>query len=90
MHVNFAVISVYIDEMVCKVMSLNICNLIFGSPYLCDYDATFHHPQQYQFVKDGHKFLFTMELLSITVDMAIACQAKRMMPKVCLAGHSTS
>nr|CAD1844295.1 unnamed protein product [Ananas comosus var. bracteatus] len=32
--VKFPVTGVYIDEMLCEVVSLNICNLIFGSPYL--------------------------------------------------------
>nr|CAD1835966.1 unnamed protein product [Ananas comosus var. bracteatus] len=32
--VKFAVTGVYIDEMLCKVVPLNICNLIFGSPHL--------------------------------------------------------
>nr|CAD1831088.1 unnamed protein product [Ananas comosus var. bracteatus] len=48
-------------------------------PYLWDRDATFfYRPQQYQFIKDGQKFLFTTEPLSTTVDLVIACQAKRM------------
>nr|CAD1831224.1 unnamed protein product [Ananas comosus var. bracteatus] len=77
--VKFAVTSVYIDEMMCEVVSLNICNLIFGSPYLWDRDATFFcRPQQYQFIKDGQKFLFTTEPLSTTVDLVTACQVKRM------------
>nr|CAD1834735.1 unnamed protein product [Ananas comosus var. bracteatus] len=51
--VKFAVTSVYIDEMLCEVVPLNICNLIFGSPYLWDRDAIFfRRPQQYQIVKD--------------------------------------
>nr|CAD1835560.1 unnamed protein product [Ananas comosus var. bracteatus] len=32
--VKFAVTGVYIDEMLCEVVPLNICNLIFDSPYL--------------------------------------------------------
>nr|CAD1831489.1 unnamed protein product [Ananas comosus var. bracteatus] len=77
--VKFAVTGVYINEMLCKVVPLNICNLIFGSLYLWDRDATFfRRPQQYQFIKDGQKFLFTTEPLSTTVDLVTACQAKRM------------
>nr|CAD1823571.1 unnamed protein product [Ananas comosus var. bracteatus] len=33
-NVKFAVTGVYIDEMLCEVVPLNICNLIFDSPYL--------------------------------------------------------
>nr|CAD1821363.1 unnamed protein product [Ananas comosus var. bracteatus] len=77
--VKFAVTGVYIDEMLCEVVSLNIYNLISGSPYLWDRDAIFfRRPQQYQFVKDGQKFLFTTEPLSTIVDLVTACQAKRM------------
>nr|CAD1817789.1 unnamed protein product [Ananas comosus var. bracteatus] len=77
--VKFAVTGVYIDEMLCEVVPLNICNLIFGSPYLRDRDATFfRRPQQYQFIKDEQNFLFTTELLSTTVDLVTARKAKRM------------
>nr|CAD1840612.1 unnamed protein product [Ananas comosus var. bracteatus] len=77
--VKFAVTDVYIDEMLCEVVPLNICNLIFGSPYLWDRDATFfRRPQQYQFIKDGQKFVFTIEPLSTTIDLVTTCQAKRM------------
>nr|CAD1839448.1 unnamed protein product [Ananas comosus var. bracteatus] len=76
--VKFAVTGVYINEMLCEVVPLNISNLIFGSLYLWDRDVTFfRRPQQYQFIKDGQKFLFTTEPLSTTVDLVTACQAKR-------------
>uniref|UniRef100_A0A6V7QVS8 Uncharacterized protein n=1 Tax=Ananas comosus var. bracteatus TaxID=296719 RepID=A0A6V7QVS8_ANACO len=44
--VKFVVTGVYIDEMLCEVVPLNICNLIFGSPYLWDRDATFFQNEE--------------------------------------------
>lgn len=54
--VKSAVTNIYMDEIVCEIVSLNICNLIFGCPFPWDSDATFRRLQQYQFVKDGRKF----------------------------------
>lgn len=61
--VEFGVTGIYIDEMVCEVVPLNICSLIFSSPYLWDCDATFR-PLHYQFVKGEQKFLFTTVIVN--------------------------
>lgn len=76
---RFAITSQYIDEVTCEVVPLDICQVIFGSPYLWERDAIYYRrTQRYQFKKDGKKYIINSDRACQIVDLVTACQARRM------------
>ncbi|GKA18729.1 hypothetical protein Tco_0698644 [Tanacetum coccineum] len=76
---RFVITSQYIDEVICKVVPLDICHVIFGSPYLWKRNAVyFRRAQKYQFEKDGKKFLINRNNDVRNIELITACQARRM------------
>ncbi|XP_038973019.1 uncharacterized protein LOC120105044 [Phoenix dactylifera] len=76
---RFAITNQYIDEVTCEVVPLDICQVIFGSPYLWERDAIyFRRAQKYQFEKDGKKYIINKDNASHAIDLVSACQARRM------------
>ncbi|GJV03437.1 hypothetical protein Tco_1337006 [Tanacetum coccineum] len=67
------------DEVICKVVLLDICHVIFGSPYLWERNAVYlRRAQKYQFEKDGKKFLINRNNDVGNIKLITACQARRM------------
>ncbi|GJX35632.1 hypothetical protein Tco_0247189 [Tanacetum coccineum] len=55
---RFAITNQFIDEVTCEVVPLDICQVIFGSPYLWERDAVyFRRAQKYELEKDGKKYI---------------------------------
>ncbi|GKA42329.1 hypothetical protein Tco_0734989 [Tanacetum coccineum] len=55
---RFAITNQFIDEVTCDVVPLDICQIIFGSPYLWERDAVyFRRAQKYELEKDGKKYI---------------------------------
>ncbi|OMO98339.1 hypothetical protein CCACVL1_04249, partial [Corchorus capsularis] len=51
---KFSINEKFKDEVTCDVMPLDICQVVFGSPYLCDRDAIFYRRENmWRIVKDG-------------------------------------
>ncbi|PWA90212.1 hypothetical protein CTI12_AA103160 [Artemisia annua] len=76
---RFAITNQFIDEVVCEVVPLDVCQVIFGSPYLWELDAIyFRRAQKYQFEKDGKKYLVNRSKGTRNVELLTACQARRM------------
>jgi hypothetical protein len=76
---RFAITSQYIDEVTCEVVPLDICQVIFGNPYLWERDAIYHRrAQQYHLVKDGKTYIVHKDRSSQKADLVTACQARRM------------
>jgi hypothetical protein len=55
---QFAITSSFIDEVELDVVSLDICGMVLGSPYLYDRKAIFYREQnKYHLFKDGIEFI---------------------------------
>ncbi|GJX96113.1 transposon ty3-G gag-pol polyprotein [Tanacetum coccineum] len=76
---RFVITNRYVDEVTCEVVPLDICQVIFGSPYLWERNVVyFRRAQKYQFEKDGHKYLVKKSTGSRNVELIMACQARRL------------
>ncbi|KAA8534380.1 hypothetical protein F0562_031869 [Nyssa sinensis] len=76
---RFAITNQFIDEITCEVVPIDICQVIFGSPYLWERDAIYYRrAQKYEFSKDGKKFIVHKDKADSRVDLVTACQARRM------------
>ncbi|GJQ90219.1 reverse mRNAase [Tanacetum coccineum] len=76
---RFAITNQYVDEVTCEVVLLDICHVIFGSPYLWERNAVyFRRAQKYQFEKDGQKYLVKRSTGSGNVELITTCQARRL------------
>ncbi|KAA8521664.1 hypothetical protein F0562_012346 [Nyssa sinensis] len=76
---RFAITNQFIDEITCEVVPINICQVIFGSPYLWERDAIYYRrAQKYEFSKDGKKFIVHKDKADSRMDLVTACQARRM------------
>ena len=55
---KFAILSKFVDEVICDVVPLNEFGMILGSPYLCDRKAVFYREQnQYHLIKAGKEYV---------------------------------
>nr|GEX12494.1 hypothetical protein [Tanacetum cinerariifolium] len=76
---RFAITNRYVDEVTCEVVPLDICQVIFRSPYLWELNAVYlRRAQKYQFEKDGQKYLVERSTGSRNVEFITACQARRL------------
>ena len=58
---------------------LDVCQVLFGSPYLWDRDAIhYRRLQKYRFLKDGMEFMINAAKTQETVALITAAQAKRL------------
>jgi hypothetical protein len=56
--IKFAILSKYVDEVTCDVVSLRECGMVLGSPYLYDRKEIFYRTKnQYQFTKEDHDYV---------------------------------
>ncbi|GKA37762.1 hypothetical protein Tco_0724327 [Tanacetum coccineum] len=76
---RFAITNQFIDEVTCEVVPLDICQVIFGSPYLWERDAGyFRRAQKYELEKDGKKYIVNKSNITKDDDLVKAFQARRM------------
>lgn len=76
---RFVITNQYIDEITCKVVPLDICQVILGNPYLWDKDAVyFRRAQKYQLEKDEKRYIVHKNQTHRMVELVTACQARRM------------
>ncbi|GKB75236.1 hypothetical protein Tco_0942131 [Tanacetum coccineum] len=76
---RFAITNQFIDEVTCEVVPLDICQVIFGSPYLWERDAVYYRrAQKYELEKDGKKYIVNKSNITKDDDLVKAFQAKRM------------
>ena len=55
---RFAIAANFLDEVELDVVSLDICGIVLGSPYLYDRRAIFHrHEKKYHLFKNGIKYI---------------------------------
>ncbi|KAL6142111.1 hypothetical protein ACLB2K_060394 [Fragaria x ananassa] len=76
---KFAITNRFIDEVTCKVVPLDVCQVILGSPYLWDCDPIhYRRLQKYRLVKDGKEFHINACRPQFTDTLLIVNQAKRL------------
>ncbi|GKC58210.1 hypothetical protein Tco_1085808, partial [Tanacetum coccineum] len=76
---RFAITNQFIDEVTCEVVPLDICQVIFGSPYIWERDAVyFRRAQKYEHEKDGKKYIVKKSNITEEDDLVKAFQARRM------------
>jgi hypothetical protein len=57
-RVRFSIASKLIDEVDLDIVSLDICGIMLGSPYLYDRKAVFfHHEKKYHLTKGGVEYI---------------------------------
>jgi len=57
-RLKFSITSNYIDEVDLDMISLDICGIVLGSPYLYDRDVLFYRKEHmYHLIKDGIKYI---------------------------------
>ncbi|GJY17304.1 hypothetical protein Tco_0388795 [Tanacetum coccineum] len=75
----FAITNQFIDEVTCEVVPPDICQVIFGSPYLWERDAVYYQrAQKYELEKDGKKYIVNKSNITKDDDLVKAFQARRM------------
>ncbi|GJR36909.1 hypothetical protein Tco_1212593 [Tanacetum coccineum] len=75
---RFAITNQFIDEVTCEVVPLDICQVIFGSPYLWERDEVyFRRAQKYELEKDGKKYIVNKSNITKDDDIVKAFQARR-------------
>ncbi|XP_031492064.1 uncharacterized protein LOC116258802 [Nymphaea colorata] len=76
--VKFAITSRFIDEVICDVVPLDVCQVVLGSPYLWLRDGHYHRrAQEYELTKDGKQFVITRDNIAPPTDLMTAEQVKR-------------
>ncbi|XP_031486836.2 uncharacterized protein LOC116255191 [Nymphaea colorata] len=76
--VKFAITSRFIDEVICDVVPLDVCQVVLGSPYLWLRDGHYHRrAQEYELTKDGKQFVITRDNIASPTDLMTAGQVKR-------------
>ncbi|OMO52468.1 Retrotransposon gag protein [Corchorus olitorius] len=76
---KFAINEKFKDEVTCDVVPLDICQVIFGSPYLWDRDAVFYRRENvWKLVKDGVSYRICPAKDSKKLSLVSAQQAKHL------------
>jgi hypothetical protein len=72
-RVGFSIASKLIDEVDFDVLSLDICGIVLGSPYLYDRKAVFfRHENKYQLTKGGVEYIFRAHNMRVNITLVIA------------------
>lgn len=69
----------YIDELVVDTIPLDVCGIVFGSPYLYTRNAIFKtREKQFSLVKDGKSFVINARKGKSKISLIIANKEKKM------------
>jgi hypothetical protein len=78
-RVRFAIASKLIDEVDLDVVSLDICGIVLGSPYLYDRKTIFfHHENKYHLTKGGVEYFVRAHIMRVNTTLVSAGQMKRL------------
>jgi hypothetical protein len=76
---RFAITANYIDEVELDVIPLDICGIVFGSPYLYDRRAIFHHHEnKYHLFKNGIEYIVRAHTKKMNLSLTNDGQMKRL------------
>jgi hypothetical protein len=77
-RVRFVISSKLIDEVDLDVVSLDICGIVLGSPYLYDRNAIFfRHENKYHLTKGGVEYIVRYHSMRVNTTLVSAGQMKR-------------
>jgi hypothetical protein len=75
----FSITANYIDEVELDVIPLDICGIVFGSPYLYDRRAIFHrHENKYHLFKNGFEYIVREHTKKMNLSLTNVGQMKRL------------
>jgi hypothetical protein len=78
-RVKFAIASNLIDEVDLDVVSLDICGIVLGTPYLYDRKAVFFcHGNKYHLTKGGVEYIVRAHKMRVNTTLVSADQMKRL------------
>jgi len=76
---KFAITANFIDEVELDVVSLDICGIVLGSPYLYEKKANFHrHENKYHLFKYGVEYIVRAHSKKINLSLVNAGRMKRL------------
>jgi hypothetical protein len=76
---RFSITTNYIDEVEFDVIPLDICGIVFGSPYLYDRRAIFHHHEnKYHLFKNGVEYIVRAHTKKMNLSLTNVAQMKRL------------
>jgi hypothetical protein len=78
-RVRFSIASKLIDEVDLDVLSLDICGIVLGSPYLYNRkEVLFHHENKYHLTKWGVEYIVRSHSMRVNTTLVSAGQMKRL------------
>jgi hypothetical protein len=78
-RVRFDIASNLIDEVDLDVVSLDICGIVLGSPYLYDRkEVSFNHQNKYHLTKGGVEYIVRAHIMRVNTILVSARQLKRL------------
>jgi hypothetical protein len=86
-RVIFSIASKFIDEVDLDVVSLDICGIVLGSPYLYDRKAVFfHHENKYHLTKGRVEYIVRAHSTRVNTTLVSVGQMKRLIntTKICV------
>ena len=85
-RLRFVITSVFVDEVDLDVVSLDICVIVLGSPYIYDRKAVFYkEDNMYQLTKDGVEYIVRAHCMKNNISLVYASHRKRLvMPIIIL------
>jgi hypothetical protein len=76
---RFSITANFIDEVELNFIPLDICGIVFGSPYLYDRISIFHHHEnKYHFFKNGVEYIFRAHTKKLNLSLVNSGQMKRL------------
>jgi hypothetical protein len=77
--VKFSISAYFIDEVELDVVPLDVCSVVFGSPYMSMVDVIFmQRENQYHLIKDGKYFIINAHKVKSNISPVSANQAKKL------------
>jgi len=77
--IRFAISVDFIDEVDLDVVPLDVCGVVFGSPYMYMRDVIFMRiSNQYLLIKDGKSFIIDMHKGKLKISLVNVNQAKKL------------
>jgi hypothetical protein len=74
---RFSIASKLVDEVDLDVVSLDICGIVLGSPYMYDRKAVFfHHENKYHLTKGGVEYIVRAHSMKVNTTLVSAGQMK--------------
>ena len=74
----FSISAEYVDEVEVDIVHLEVCGVVFGSPYMYMRDAIFmRRANQYRLIKDGKSFIINVHKGKLKISLVSANQVKK-------------